>query len=291
MGHHPHSSEQTRILRRVRAQDEGVFPSPLLLRFKAPPHDTKMAFQTALLAVLAALAAPALASPLSPRWWINPDPVYPKVKSSSLVGVLDDPTLQRDSCGSVKWDGRLLWVCRDTEFLVNESIHDLVTNNTLYGFATSSASYTNFAPGGGPDVEPLASNPYIPFENQVPQYGYNSNETNFYPLSPDQCSNNTAGNCYDGTRFALWPAVPPLVTSWDGGLTAYTWVRNEHITNTLGVVTPDPSTTLYKVTSAPWGSAGDVLPSVEIVDEFFWQENGELRGAGAWQRSTCLVES
>lgn len=204
------------------------------------------------------------ASPLKGR------DVRPSFSSVTLLGDAVDRDLQRDSCGSVKWGSRALWTCRDTEFLVNQSIPALVYNSSLLAFASSSASYTNFNADGTPAIIAVTDDQYG-YDHELVMYGNNHLES-FYPLTDDECNDNAAGNCGDGTRFALWPSVPPTVTSTDdsGSITAYTFIRVEHITNQLGVVDPDPPTSLYKLTSS---SDDNTLPAVTLVNQNFWGLN------------------
>ena len=220
---------------------------------------------------LLANGEPTFAHP-SPRW--SQSPVYPKLKSSHLLGDVIDPSLQRDSCGSVRWGDRALWVCRDTEFLIDDS-YTLLVNGTFANFTTSTASYTNFKWDGTLDFEPVKATPYLNYTSQLTMYGSNNAES-FYAIQADECDQNQAGSCSDGTRFAIWPSVPPTIASEgpDGSIEAFTFIRNEHITDTLGVVTPEPSTSLYKLTYSPSVEGeGDTLPNVQIVTERFWQEN------------------
>ncbi|ORX34814.1 hypothetical protein BD324DRAFT_635116 [Kockovaella imperatae] len=203
-----------------------------------------------------------------------PPQANPQVASVNFVGNLQDPNLQRDSCGSTRWGDRLLVVCRDTEYLVNQDIAADVYNGTQAGFTSSSASYMDFAfPGDKPTVEPWTPTKYVNFTTQVPLYGSNSLTVPFYPNPPGECADNGAGACPDGSRYALWPDSPPTVTCELGDLiTAYTWVKNSHIKGLTALV-QDPSVALYKVTSAPLWANRDTLPSVELVNGQFWQEN------------------
>jgi hypothetical protein len=74
----------------------------------------------------------------------------------------------------------------------------------------------------------------------------------------------------------LGPDCPPIVTNTDpatGEITAYSWIRRSHITNTLGVVVENPSVALYKITYHPTQHTGDILPSATLVNKTFWPEN------------------
>jgi hypothetical protein len=99
-------------------------------------------------------------------------PVTPKA-SATLLGEVIDRNLQRDSCGSVKWGTRALWTCRDTTFLTAQNL------STFAGFASSSASYTNFTSSGLPDIQPVSDDPFG-YEAELIMYG--DNKASFYTL-------------------------------------------------------------------------------------------------------------
>jgi hypothetical protein len=215
-------------------------------------------------------------SPVQPSRRSTPSPQFTNVQ---LLGDIVDRNLQRDSCGSVRWGDRALWTCRDTELLINQSIPLLVYNNTFAGFLSSSASYTGFKADGTPDIIAVTDDQYG-YDHELVMYG-NNNAKSFFPLASDECSGNEAGSCDDGTRFALWPSTPPSVTSEgsDGSIVAYTFLRVEHITSTLGVVNPDPPTSLYRMNWSPAvQGTGDVLPAVTLVEEQFWDLNSFAYG-------------
>lgn len=171
----------------------------------------------------------------------------PTVKGTpQVIGLLADPTLNRDSCGSSLFGGRALWVCRDSQHYDSSGIPNL----PLF---TSSASWTDLISGGG---------------SQLTMYGDN-NDDSFYPLVPGNCDDNQAGTCSDGTRYPLWANAPPLVTSSDGtSTTGYTWISNSHISGLTDLI-ENPSVTLYKVT---YTSGADGLPAAEIINSAFWAE-------------------
>jgi hypothetical protein len=70
----------------------------------------------------------------------------------------------------------------------------------------------------------------------------------FYPILSDECPDS--GVCDDGSRWAIWPNSPPMITSTEDneGMTiGYTWIPKAH----LDVLTPlilEPARTLYKIT-------------------------------------------
>ena len=185
----------------------------------------------------------------------------PTVKSSTLVGVVTDTSLSRDSGGSVQWGSRTLWTYRDTQ--------GLDSNNTPISFASNSASYGNKNSDG---TVPLSAVPAQQPQNQpYPAayilYGDNNND-NFYPILPQDCGNNTGGNCYNGSRYAYWEDYPPLVTSQSGTITGYTWIKRSLITGLSNQI-PNPQAVMYKITGTDTQSE---LPSVSVVDEAFWAQ-------------------
>ncbi|EIW79373.1 hypothetical protein CONPUDRAFT_59444 [Coniophora puteana RWD-64-598 SS2] len=187
-------------------------------------------------------------------------PVTPTVKGTpQVLGVVSDPTLDRDSCGSVLMGGRVLWACRDTEPVGSDGVPTLPV-------ISSTASWTD-----------LDSNGFLVLNGDTyPMYGSNNNNP-FYPIQSDECGDNSAGACSDGTRYAIWPDSPPLVTNTaaDGTVTAYTWVTKGHIKSDLTNLSPDPDTSLYKVVYSP-SAAHDALPTVTLVDEAFWAANKQV---------------
>ncbi|KAL7821925.1 hypothetical protein V8C26DRAFT_391409 [Trichoderma gracile] len=193
----------------------------------------------------------------------------PQAKSATLLANVTDPDLSRDSCGSVKMGNRTFWTCRDTSIRIPDT--------DQYGFVfANSVGWTDYRQDGAPDIQ--TSGPV----------GAGSDGTNsvllmkgprptlptFYPLGPNMCPKS--GICADGTtRWTGWPDSPPLITdtAQDGTVTAYTWVSSNHMsTTTLEVLTPQPSTTLYKMTYTP-NTDPDVIPAVTTVDEAFWEEH------------------
>lgn len=195
--------------------------------------------------LLSALAQATLATPESIQKRGASNPV---VKGTpQVVGILADPSLNRDSCGSSVVEGRALWVCRDTQHYDANGIPNLP-------IFTSSASWTELITGGG---------------SNLTMYG-NNNDQSFYPLVPGNCNDNQAGVCSDGTRYPLWANAPPLVTSFDSSsTTGYTWINNYHISGLTNLVAA-PSVTLYRVT---YTTGAEGLPKAEIVNSAFWAEN------------------
>lgn len=209
-----------------------------------------------------ALTTLAQAASLAPR----ADPVNPIVKGTpSVVGILADLDLNRDSCGSVKFDTRALWVCRDSSHYDSNGI-------PLLSLITSTASWTEIdSVNGG---------------SELSMYGEN-NDLSFYPIPDGQCNDNQAAMCDDSSRYPKWADSPPLVTSTnsDGSIVAYTWVVNSHIRPDLSDLVADPSVTLYRVEYQPGNEVDDALPAVTLVDEAFWAENEIAYGAyGSWVR-------
>jgi hypothetical protein len=210
---------------------------------------------------LAAFVATTSAGVINPR--TSTITGTPQLSSISCVALVTDPSLDRDSCGSVKWGDRVLWTCRNTGYL---------NGDTYATFFSSSASYTNLDGNGsislGTATITAPSGTQYPAE--LAMYGDNRNQS-FFPVQADECGNNQAGSCSDGTRWAIWPNSPPLVTSdsGNGTIVAYTWIKNSHLTDVLVLLVEDPSTGLYRISSV--AGDNDTLPIVELVDEQFYQ--------------------
>lgn len=196
--------------------------------------------------------------------------INPTVKGTpQVLGRATEPSLNRDSCGSVRFQSRDFWTCRDTQ------TNDANRNPTLQ-VVSSSASWTEINTDGSPYIEP-----FLDGSQALLMTGNNSKEV-FYTLQVDQCNGNTAGSCGDGSRYAIWPDSPPIVTSGQdlGPITAYTWVLNEKINSDLSTDILDPSVTLYKVTYDPSSVTDDnALPVVSIVDGAFWAQDAIPYGA------------
>lgn len=177
-----------------------------------------------------------------------------------VLGLVQDPTINRDSCGSSRFGSRAFWTCRDSQPFDSNGVPTL----PVY---SSSASWTDFNSDGTPELQSISG-----YGTGLLMYG-NNNEQPFYPILADECNDNTAGSCSDGTRWAIWPDSPPLVTSEgsDGSIVAYTWIKQSHITSSLGVENPDPPVTLYRVNYDPSTAGSSGLPTVTTVQENFWE--------------------
>ncbi|KAL7421208.1 hypothetical protein Q5752_004093 [Cryptotrichosporon argae] len=187
--------------------------------------------------------------------------VNPTAQSSSLVAIVTDPSLNRDSCGSARWGSRLLWTCRDS---------GLVSSGAQVTFFSSSASYSSLYANDTPVLSPvLAVQPTDLAYPSAYLLSGDNDDTSFYPVLLDECGTNQAGACGNGTRYAIWPNAPPLVVSSDSELelTAYTWIKRAVIAANLSSLVADPATSLYKLTGNDTQSA---LPSVAVVAEAFW---------------------
>ncbi|GFZ44918.1 hypothetical protein JCM24511_02644 [Saitozyma sp. JCM 24511] len=209
----------------------------------------------------ACVAATTSALVITPR--TSSSTVSPQLSSASLVALVTDPTLDRDSCGSVQWGDRVLWTCRDTGYL---------DGDTYVAFFSSSASYTNLDGNGSLALgtATITAPSGTEYPAALTMYGDNHNHS-FFPIQTDDCGDNQAGSCSDGTRWAVWPNSPPLVTSdsGNGTIIAYTWIKNSHLTDALALLVDDPSTSLYRISSVT--GENDTLPAVELVDEEFYQ--------------------
>ncbi|KAI2626852.1 hypothetical protein GGS21DRAFT_545926 [Xylaria nigripes] len=176
----------------------------------------------------------------------------PTVKSATLVGNVADPNINRDSCGSTRVGHRALWTCRDSQPYGSDG------HPTLPVWS-SSASWSDFKSDGSPGLQ---------------QYGGDGSQHPYFPYATDECSDNSAGSCKNGSRLALWPDSPPLVASTANNLaTAYTWIRKERINPEsvyLSVLDPDPATSLYKLTYDLNTADRNALPRVTFLNEVFW---------------------
>lgn len=193
----------------------------------------------------------------------------PQAKGITVLANVTDPSLSRDSCGSVNMGARTLWTCRDTSIRVAD------TDQYAYVF-TNSASWTDNRGDGAPDIQvggPAGAGS-DGTNNILLMKGPRPSLPAFYPLGADMCPNS--GVCDDGaSRWTSWPDSPPMVaeTAQDGTVTAYTWVSNNHIASaSLEVLISQPSTTLYKMTYTPNADL-QVLPTVTTVDGSFWGEH------------------
>ncbi|KAF2758908.1 hypothetical protein EJ05DRAFT_429524, partial [Pseudovirgaria hyperparasitica] len=195
--------------------------------------------------------------------------VVPKLKSTpKVLGLVSDPSLNRDSLGSTTVAGRTLWTARDTQ-LFNPDGH--LQKFPVYA---STASWSNLIPEGGPLLTPLPPGGDELHSTVLELYGRNSLDQNepYFPYSTtNESCTAPAGSCPDESRYALWPDLPPLVTSiQDNRVTAYTWIRKFHIQPDLSVLYPNPATLLYRLDFESDSSDTTSLPKVTTVDSDFW---------------------
>lgn len=142
----------------------------------------------------------------------------PTVKSATVIGNVADPAINRDSCGSTRVSDRAFWTCRDSQPFDSNGAP------TLPLWATS-ASWSNINADGTPDLL---------------QYGGGGSRDPYFPYTAGECNTNSAGSCADGSRYAIWPDSPPLVTSTNGNVvTAYTWIRKAHIFPEVCIIAAD----------------------------------------------------
>lgn len=192
----------------------------------------------------------------------NKRAVDPIVKGTpQVLGLVTDPRVNRDSCGSVRFQDRDLWTCRDTQ--VNDE-----NGLPLLQITSSSASWTNFWPDGSPYVEPFLDGTLGLLMN-------GDHEGTYFPLQDGQCNDNSAGTCGDNTRYAIWPDSPPMVASGaDGGaMVAYTWIANLRIRPDFSTDIPDPSVSLFRTTYDAATIEKTALPTVDLVDGGFWAQD------------------
>jgi hypothetical protein len=86
-----------------------------------------------------------------------------------------------------------------------------------------------------------------------------------------------AGSIIPNMLTLTGPDQPPMVTdtTGEGKVTAYTWIRQEHLKELTNMV-ENPATTLYRLDYKPsWHKSKDALPKVSIANQNFWKE-GEL---------------
>ncbi|KAF2722118.1 hypothetical protein K431DRAFT_284318 [Polychaeton citri CBS 116435] len=228
----------------------------------------------AALLLVTGLAACAVASPVSSPAsnMILKRDVRPQVAGTpQVIANVTDPAVTRDSCASVKIGARALWTCRDTEPYYDGSGHLPLITNT--------AGWTDFSADGSVAIT-SSSNPVgAGSDGSNPillMYGGNPTSTPaFYPVLSDECPDS--GACSDGSRYAIWPDSPTLITSdsvaSSGSATGYTWIAKAHISG-LTALDRNPAHTLYKLTYTATGDS-NALPSVAVVDENFWAE-GEI---------------
>ncbi|TGJ82133.1 hypothetical protein E0Z10_g6648 [Xylaria hypoxylon] len=163
----------------------------------------------------------------------------PTVKNATVVGNAADPAINRDSCGSTRIGDRAFWTCRDSQPYDSNGI-------PILPIWASSASWSDFNGDGTPGLE---------------QYGSGGGRNPYFPYTASECNDNSAGACSDGSRYAIWPDSPPLITSTvNNVVTAYTLSTND----------PDPATSLYKLTYDLGTLDPNVLPTVTLVNEDFW---------------------
>lgn len=191
----------------------------------------------------------------------------PKFKSFTVLANVTNPSLNRDSCSSVKFGDKVFWTCRDTSVVLD--------NGSYFGLWASSAGWTEFAADGTPAFERGGNSRIGPGSTGtntiLPMKGPSPTVPLFYPLAPDMSPG--AGCCDDGSRWVGWPDSPPLVTDTapDGTISAYTWVTKTHLRG-LAVENAEQPTSLYRVTYKPTDDL-NVLPTVEAVDYEFWPAN------------------
>ncbi|ORX40575.1 hypothetical protein BD324DRAFT_647500 [Kockovaella imperatae] len=206
----------------------------------------------------------------------------PTVSESNLAAISLDPNYQRDSCVSATSliNGRVLWVCRDTQVLVDESIDDEF-NGQAGDFVSSSASWSDQL-GTQPHLVPIPSNQgqqqaTSGYPAQLTMYGGDTTSTSFLPYASDECDQNgnqagTGGTCAsDGTRYPLWIDSPPYVYQGsDGSATAYVYMMRTHIQGLTNLASTFP-TSLYQI-NYDSSSSSNSLPSVELINEYWFPD-------------------
>lgn len=200
----------------------------------------------------------------------------PQFKSATVLGNVTDPALDRDSCGSVRIGSRAFWTCRDTE------VYNAQTGQGQLPIIVTTAGWTDsIAKVGGPAVKTTggtkgaASNGTNPI---LQMYGNNpSTIKEYFPIASDNCNTNH-GFCSDGTRWAIWPDSPPLITQRSSTrITGYTWIPRAHLSGLTALI-PDPAYSLYR-TSYRGTTNKNTLPTATLVTTEFWK-TGEVGFGG-----------
>lgn len=196
--------------------------------------------------------------------------VTPRAVNATYVANVTDPSLTRDSCGSVRVGNRVLWTCRDTQ-LFNKSDMKIQT----LPITPNSASWSDLNAGGGPKIAPGETGAASSGTNPIlTMYGGNApNYPSYFPVLDSQCPQS--GACADGSRYVVWPDQPPLITRQrsDGSAIGYTWIPNQRLQN-VGVwksLDPEPSYTLYKTLYNPSYNM-NTLPTVSIISPTFYPQ-------------------
>ncbi|ORX38021.1 hypothetical protein BD324DRAFT_624229 [Kockovaella imperatae] len=215
--------------------------------------------------VLVALATSALTLAAPTKTENRRSAASPSIASVETVAITLNPHLQRDSCISASEliNDRVLWLCRDTLILEDETLNDyqdLPVSSTV-GWSDMS--------NGSPLLVPIPADqgdkPITqPFSKQLTLYGQNESSPFLY-YAADQCP--SSGQC-DGpgaVRNVEWPDAPLYITNTasDGTVTGYMY-------STRGVTGDNqPATTLYEVTYTPGDDPLALPTATMIAEEFF----------------------
>ena len=174
-----------------------------------------------------------------------------------VLGVVEDPKLNRDSCTSTRVGKREFWTCRDSESYPGHPGF----------FYTSTASWTDFNPDGTPAVK----------SHNLTCFGDNTGT--YFKTASGECP--TSGFCKDGTRWAIWPDTRPLpVDGKNGAMSLYSWIRDAHVKGLSGINGPAPPTSLYR--SNYDGSNSNALPSVTLISAAFYPTSAIAFGNYGW---------
>jgi len=140
---------------------------------------------------------------------------------------------------------------------------------------SSTASWCDLGPNGECQVGQCQGDPVKTTVLRL--YGRNATDQSFFPQISHVCE-APHGMKKDGSRVALWPDQPPLVTSapGHGKIVGYTWIKKAHMNMAMTPLTKNPATVLYKCEYNPGHVKDrDALPEVSVVKEEFWKE-GEI---------------
>lgn len=134
------------------------------------------------------------------------DPVTPKVKGQpQLLGLISDPSLNRDSGGSARFGDRLLWTYRDTQLVGHDGKVQALP------IITSTASWTDLDPRGTPSLQSVGANANKLNTTVLRQYGDTPRDCAYFPICIHG-SGKCAGERSDGSRHPFCAFCGPSST-------------------------------------------------------------------------------
>lgn len=158
-------------------------------------------------------------------------------------------------------------------------VYNAQTGQDQLPIIVSTAGWTDaVAKVGGPAIKTTGGTVGAASDGKGPilqMYGgnYVSTLKEYFPIASDNCNANH-GFCSDGTRWAIWPDSPPLVTkSSSSSITAYNWISRAHIQG-LTALESQPAYSIYR-TSYTGTSNKNTLPTATLLNTAFWK-SGEV---------------